>query len=445
MTSSHNPAATPTTGAIAPSIQGFVRPQGRTGAAVALATAQSIDNTEGGVSKVFFPQIMNAFSLGNSELGFLNSLSMLARMAFGPAWAIAADRFGRKKILFIVTGVWGLWTLATGFAQTWTQLWILYFIALVGTVASEPIMNGLLGSLYAKHERGKAFGTVRGISAFIGMALTPALGQFGDNPNGWRWAMFVMGALSITSGILILIFVKEPERTEARISDDPDSGVFRWSDVPKLFKIPTIVGMALMLPMVTSLIMFGFQGKFWAKDLGWGVKYASYLYTIMQLGMLASAFLGGFLGDLFQKRFGDRGRIMLFQIYCLLFAAATYAAFQFRFDKGTYLVVAFLLGLVFSIGFSGCVLPMVSSVAPVQLSATAFAVLFSLIQGALTAFMSLMTGRLADQFGLQDTLLYFVTLPYIANAIFWTIFYKIYPKDVALQAERTELVASGAF
>ncbi|GAA1399039.1 MFS transporter [Luteococcus peritonei] len=423
----------------------FVRPQGRTMAAVSLATAQSIDNTEGGVSKVFFPQIMTAFEVGNSALGLLNSLGNFARMLFGPAWAIAADRFGRKKILFIVTGLWGLWTLATGFAQTWNQLLVLYGISLVGTVASEPIMNGLLGSLYAKSERGKAFGTVRGVSSFIGMALTPALGQFGDNPDGWRYAMFAMGALSIISGILILIFVKEPERGTERIADDPDAGFFKWSDAAKLFKIPTLVGMAVMLPLITSLVMFGFQAKFWAKDLGFGVKNASYLYTIMQLGMLCSAFLGGFLGDLFQRKFGDKGRILLFQIYALCFAAMTFIAFQVKFSYHAYYVVAFCLGLVFSIGFSGCVLPMVSSVTPKQLSATGFAVLFSLVQGFLTAVYSLATGWMADQFGLQRALLYFVTIPYILNAVLWFMFYKIYPRDVALQKERTHLIEQGRF
>ena len=80
-------------------------------------------------------------------------------------WAIAADRFGRKRILLIGHRGLGLWTIATGFAQTWTMLLILYAIALIGTVASEPILNGLLGSLYRSSERGKAFGTVRGVSS----------------------------------------------------------------------------------------------------------------------------------------------------------------------------------------------------------------------------------------------------------------------------------------
>ena len=52
---------------------------------------------------------------------------------------------------------------------------------------------------------------MRGVSSAIGIVLTPALGQFGGNPDGWRYAMFVMGGLSIFSGLLILLFVHEPK------------------------------------------------------------------------------------------------------------------------------------------------------------------------------------------------------------------------------------------
>lgn len=444
----------------------FEPPKGRGAATVVLGVSQSIDNTEGGVSKTFFPQIMNAFGVGDSGLGLLNAIGMLARCIFGPFWAVLADRFGRKRILFVVTGLWGLWTLATGFATSWTMLLILYSIALVGTVASEPILNGLLGSLYRSSERGKAFGTVRGVSAALGIIMTPLLGQFGGNPEGWRYAMFAMGGLSIISGVLILIFVHEPERVSAENAEEmkSEAGLFKWSDAAKLFKIPTLALMAPMLLFVTSLILFGFQGTFWARDLGYGVTNGSYLYTVMQIGMTLSAFLGGWMGDRFQKRFGDKGRIMLFQIYALAFAAITFVAIQMApvFDPDVssigrnqppsndpsfaYYVVVFLMGLIFSWGFSGSVLPMVSRVCPTQLSATSFAVLFSLVQGAITAVLSLSTGAISEAMGsLQTTLLWFVSVPYVINALYWTLFYKTYPKDAALQKERTRMIDEGTF
>ena len=239
--------------------------------------------------------------------------------------------------------------------------------------------------------------------------------------------------------------------------------MFRWSDVPKLFKIPTLALMAPMLLLVTSLVLFGFQSQVWARDLGYGVKNASYLYTVMQIGMTVSALVGGLLGDLFAKKFGARGRIILFQIYAVAFG--TIIALTMYFSKWwdpdvtpgngqvvtndpslMYYVMVFLMGLIFSIGFSGCVLPMISTVTPKQLSATAFAVLFSLIQGGINVVYSIVLGNIAQAIGdLQLTILIGAALPYLLNAVYWFVFYKTYPKDAKLQGERSRAIANGVF
>ncbi len=448
----------------------FVPPKGRMGATVALGVSQSIDNSEGGVSKTFFPQIMAAFGLGNTELGLLNALGNAARMIFGPVWAMLADKFGRKLILFVVTGLWGFWTIGAAFTQSWTMLLLIYGISLVGTVASEPILNGLLGSLYKRSERGKAFGTVRSVSSALGFVMTPLLGQFGNNPEGWRYAFITMGILSLVSGVLILIFVHEPKKTASEDQEEmkSEAGMFKWSDAAKLFKIPTLALIVPMLFLVTSLVLFGFMGQVWAKDMGYGVVNGSYLYTVFQIGATISALLGGFVADAFVKKFGQKGRIMLFQIYAVLFGAiiALTMYFYAQWDSTVtaipkdapkellktsdpslvYYVLVFLMGLVFSIGFSGCVLPMVSSVTPKQLSATSFALLFSLVQGGINVLYSMLVGVVADAIGsLPRTILLGVSIPYFINAVYFFLFYKNYQKDVDLQAERTALIEQGKF
>src|SRR5699024_8125219 len=117
---------------------------------------------------------------------------------------------GRKKVLFIVTGLWGLWTASAGFAPNFATLVILYGIGVIGTVASEPIIYGLLGDLFRDEQRGRAFGTVRGLGSLIAMGLGPAIALFANDPDGWRYGMFVMGGLSVLSGFAILAFVQEP-------------------------------------------------------------------------------------------------------------------------------------------------------------------------------------------------------------------------------------------
>src|SRR5699024_4492892 len=95
------------------------RPKKRGRAVTSLGFSQAVDNSESGLMNTFFPLIRNAFGLGYGDLGILSSLPMFARMLFGPTWAIAADRFGRKRILVLVTGVWGLWTVLAGFAPNY--------------------------------------------------------------------------------------------------------------------------------------------------------------------------------------------------------------------------------------------------------------------------------------------------------------------------------------
>jgi MFS family permease len=221
-----------------------------------MAVAFVSDNTESGLVNTLFPVIRQALGLGIDALGILTSISRFARMLFGPLWSMVADRFGRKRILFVVTGLWGLWTAAAGFAQDFNQLLILYAIGVIGTVAGEPISNGLLADLFDENERGKAYGAIRSIGTAGGLVLTPLIGQLANFENGWRYGMFIMGGISLLSGILILLFVKEPEKRT--LSEAEELKQFRFRDVATLFKTPSFLLLAGMLPLVTSLVLFAF-------------------------------------------------------------------------------------------------------------------------------------------------------------------------------------------
>jgi len=141
------------------------------------------------------------------------------------------------------------------------------------------------------------------------------------------------------------------------------------------------------------------------------------------------------LGDWFERKNPDKGRIMLMQIYLLAFAVLTFLATQIAWSTTGFYVIWFVTGLVFSIGFSGCVQPMVSNVVPPEMAGTAFALLFALIQGLISALLSLAMGFLADKYGLRAVMLWMISVPYALNAIYWFSFYKTYPKDVAAVKE----------
>jgi MFS family permease len=411
---------------------------GRWRALVALAVAFISDSAEGGLVNVLFPVIRQSLQLGVDALGLLSSISRVARMVFGPLWSVAADRYGRTRVLVLVTGVWGIWTAAAGLAQDFTQLLILYSIGVIGTVASEPIANALLTDLFAEHERGRAYGAIRSVGTGGGLVLVPLIGQLASIPDGWRLGMLLMGLLSMLSGLLIALFVREPLRRQAA---NEFAGV-RMADVSGLFRIPSFALLAAVLPMVTSLLVFPFFVTFFVDARGWPTGDATLLFGVFMAGFALSSIIGGLLGDQFERRRGPNGRIMLMQLYLLGFAAVSYLALQYDWGRGAAVYgVQLLFGLVASIGFSGVVLPMVSAIVPTRLAATAFAVLFSLIQGLAAAVLTLALGALAQWYGFASAMLWLVTLPYLANALCWFAFYRVYPRDVA--AQRTAREAAG--
>ena len=422
------------------------KPKGRWSALWSMAFGFMADGTEGGLVNTLFPVIQASLALELSALGLLTSISRFARMIFGPFWSIMADKYGRKRILFLVTGIWGIWIGFAGLAQNFTQLLILYTIGVIGTVASEPIANGILGDLFEEDERGKAFGAIRMASSFGALVLTPLIGQLSRVEDGWRIGLYIMGGLSVLSGVLILIFVHDPKQRVKGEKGQSSVGDFKFAQVGQIIKTPTILLLATQLLLITSLVLFSFMVVYFVQVRGWENADAAILYSVFMGGFMVSSFLGGLLGDRFDKKFGPKGRVMLMQLYLVAFSIMSFVALQLDWGKGPIVyVVMFVFGLIGSIGFSGAVLPMVSAVVPAAASATAFALLFSLIQGLISAVMSLWVGYAGQALGLQPVLFWLVTIPYAVNAVFWFLFYPFYPKDVAKQnAERTALAEAAA-
>lgn len=420
-----------------------------------LATLQLIENSEGGLVNSLFPVIRADLGIGLGALGLLTSIGKFARMIFGPIWAMLGDRYGRKLIL-VVTALWGGWMVAAGFAQNLTQLMLLYGLGVLGTVAGEPIANGLVSDLFKPNERGKVYGTLRSVTGAGSILITPLLGQLAGLPNnqGWRIGMYLMGAIGIVGGILTWMLVTEPKheasaeqfaKAVAGAKKPSSEGSFRFADVPRLMAIPTVALLAVQLVFITSLVLFAFQVVFLVDVRKYSTQEATLLTSVFFLGFTISSFAGGLLGDWFSRRNPRTGRVTLMQIYLAAFAAMSYLAMQV--DWGSRAVeygVWLVFGLVGSIGFSGCVLPMVSNVVLPQYRGTAFALLFSFVQGALAALLSLALGGLAQQYGLRPVMLWLVTIPYAVNAIFWFAFYKTYPRDQERMQEKLALQSAAS-
>ncbi|MCU0793343.1 MAG: MFS transporter [Opitutaceae bacterium] len=411
---------------------------------ITIAVSRTIDDTESGLMNSLFPVIRASLGLSLAQLGLMAAIPRFARMIFGPLWSMIADRWGRKRVLVFATGVWGIWTGLVGLAQNFEQLLVLYAIGAIGTVAGEPIANGLVADHFKNNERGRAYGWLRSLSSFGSLAMTPLIAQFARSPEGWRYGLYTMGALSVASGIAIALLVDDPAPASGKSGpgEKATRPRFGWRDIAELWRIPTFRLLAGSVLFITSIVMMPFMVSFFVDVRGWETADANFLQGAFTAGWMVSSVLGGFLGDWFERRFGARGRVILMQIYLAAFSIASLLVFQVDWGRGPLAFVVLLcFGLIGSVGFSGVVLPMVSHVVPGVARATAFALLFSLLQGMFAGILSLSAGALADRIGLQGLMLWVVTVPYAINAVYWTLLHRSYPED---RARRETLDAAKA-
>jgi len=392
-----------------------------------LAFGNAIDNADGNVMTVLGPYIMKALGMDILALGWLHAIGRLSRMLFGPLWALAGDRFDRRILIFIVTGVWGLWTVLAGTAHTSAQFFLFYTIAVVGTVATEPLTTSVAADLFPAADRGQAFGILRSVGYLVLILFIPLALFFTHYDNGWRWILFTLGGLSILSGILTLVFLQDPGRgaTEA---DPPADEKIHKGDLGFLARTPSVWLMAASLVLVTSTVGTQFYTLYFGtRSLSLG--QANALLATYLVAYAVSLLAGGALGDWTHRRWSFAGRIGLMQVHLVGFAVLSALCLLVPWPPALSFGLFLVFGLVSGIGTPACILPLISTVVLPETRSTAFGLLLSFTQGASMALLSIVFPLVERAFGWHQAFFWILTAPYLANAVLWFAFYRFVPRD----------------
>jgi MFS family permease len=167
-------------------------------------------------------------------------------LLLGPAFAIfyatmglplgyLADRVKRVWIVAIGVFVWSLATVASGFAQKFSQLFIARMGVGVGEATLSPCAISMITDSFSKKDRGKPIGFYT-----MGMSLGPAVAylsgaavliwaQSVDLVNlpiigeisPWQLAFIIVGLPGIVLAVLIAM-LREPQRTSHKNQNDEE-------------------------------------------------------------------------------------------------------------------------------------------------------------------------------------------------------------------------------
>jgi MFS family permease len=417
----------------------------------ALAFGYFVDQGEGQTISVLFPTLQTLWGLSYTNLGLIGTIRSILQAVSAPFWGFAADRFRRKNVIVIGTGLWGIWTILCGFTQNFGQLLVIRAISGIGLGCLMPATFSLMSDTFPPRQRGRALGLLEGIGVLGIVIGTLGLGMLAS-PTLWRWGFISLGSFSVLSGLIVWLLVEEPVRGSAepelagKITEQAAAQyTIKAADVPKVLAIPTILvaiaqGLAGSMPWV---VMGLYIITWFVRERGLDEQTASVAFAGIVIGTAISNVVGGILGDWAEGVSPKYGRVVVGQVSIFSGIPLTYILFTQTADWPFPALVAlcFATALLISWPGKGSKEPMMLGVTPPELRASAFAMV-TFIESGFAAIAALIAGTLADRIGFTQGLLWMIPFPWLICGLLYTLFYLTYPRDSAklraLMASRAE-------
>ena len=133
---------------------------------VALGFGFFIDSAEDVALPMLWPAVRTALGLSYAQLSYIDSIRVIFQTFSGPFWGMLADRYNRKWILVIGTGMWGLWTSVCGLTTNYWQLLAVRVIACIGLGCLYPAAFSMFADSFVPKQRGRAMGTISAVVMF---------------------------------------------------------------------------------------------------------------------------------------------------------------------------------------------------------------------------------------------------------------------------------------
>lgn len=416
-----------------------------------------IDSAEDVALPMLWPAVRTALGLSYAHLGYISSIRVIFQTFSGPFWGMLADRYNRKWILVIGTGVWGLWTSVCGLVTDYWQLLVVRVIACIGLGCLYPAAFSILADSFSPKKRGQAMGTISAIGMFgiVGGAL--AFGEvIGIFENGWRIGFIGLGLTSVLSGLVIALLVKEPVRGAAEpelenIITNEAAARFRFDikGVKELFGNKTVLVNFLqgifMLTTINALATF--YVTWLVDDRGFSESDAPLFFGGVVISLAVGNFVGGAIGDWAYRRWPKYGRAAVSQISIAIALPAMWYLFTQATSTTAILICSIVAGFFLDWTRRGAMQPMVQSTVRPELRSTAMA-LTEFVNGAFASVVIILFGNFSNQFGLSRTLLVLTSGFWAIAFVVTPLYYLVYPKDAkrlhAQMQERREIIEGKA-
>ncbi len=307
-----------------------------------------LDGLDVMVYSFVLPSLILIWHISRQQAGLLSTSALLLSAVGGWLAGLAADRFGRVRILQISILWFALFTFLSGFCNNFPELLVARGLQGLGFGGEWAVGSVLVGETIRSRFRGRAVGTVQGGWA-IGWALAALFFAFFHavlRPDlAWR-ALFWTGILPAFLAFYIRGHVSESNVYRAASETVLSKARFRALDIFS----PEIVRVTLL----TSTVALGAQGGYYAvttflplylSTRGLSVMHSSMYLLVIITGSFCGYLTGAWLTD----KLGRRSTLILFAA-CSLAVVLLYSGLPI--SNRAMLFLGFPLGFFPSGSFS---------------------------------------------------------------------------------------------
>lgn len=308
-----------------------------------------LDGMDVMVYSFVLPSLIVLWHISREKAGLLGTSALVVSSIGGWLAGLAADRYGRVRVLQITILWFAVFTFLSGFTNSFTQLLIVRGAQGLGFGGEWAVGSVLIGETIRAKYRGRAVGVVQGgWSIGWGVAAVFYTAFFAFLPQALAWrAMFWIGILPALLTVWVRKHVAEPELFEHHRAAKKDAG----ASFLKIFS-PRY----LRITVLTSLLALGAQGGYYAVNTFLPLYLNTRGLSVARTGgSLMVVIAGSFLGYLVSAHLSDmlgRRRTLV------LFAAGSFFTIAIYMVAPLSNTVTLLLG--FLVGFfpSGSFSPM---------------------------------------------------------------------------------------
>jgi EmrB/QacA subfamily drug resistance transporter len=177
-------------------------------ALLALAPAVLAVALDGTILSVALPTLGGALRASTDALQwFVVSYSLVFAAAMIPS-GMLGDRFGRKRVLLISLGIFGLGSVACAYAASAGQFIAARALLGVGAAAILPMVLSALPVLFSEDERPKAIAVIMSVT-MLGFPIGPILGGWLLTSYWWGWVFLMNVPVVVLAVAAVALLVPE--------------------------------------------------------------------------------------------------------------------------------------------------------------------------------------------------------------------------------------------